>query len=172
MAENFEDLHRSEEAKVNTWIDVGCGCKLGDLGPCSQTFSRDDVQGFRDEMNALTRNEKDMVLMGFLRASRPPRENLTTYTVSGKRVCRKTFLFMFGISLKYFTSLVKHFDDNGLVARIHGNVKRTSHNEMPFESKAHFKTFVENFGEENAVTLPGRIPGYRDERILLLPSHI
>jgi len=90
MAENFEDLQENEEAKVNTWMTEGCQCKLGDdSGPCSRSFLRGDVQRLRDDIHALTRNEKDMVIMGFLRASRP-RENLTAFVVNGKRVCRKT----------------------------------------------------------------------------------
>jgi len=68
--------------------------------------------------------------------------------------------------------MTQHFDTNSLVARVHGNTKKSPHNELPFDSKVHFKTFVTNFAEENTVTLPGRIPGYRDDRILLLPSHM
>jgi len=79
---------------------------------------------------------------------------------------------MLGISKTFLTNISQHFDKNGVIARVHGNTKKSPHNELPFESNLHFKTFVLNFAEENAITLPGRIPGYKDERILLLPCHM
>jgi len=70
---------------------------------------------------------------------------------------------MLGISKTFLTNISQHFDKNGVIARVHGNTKKSPHNELPFESNLHFKTFVLNFAEENAITLPG---------ILLLPCHM
>jgi len=70
MAEIFETVHETEDAKVSAWIEKGCECNLGDeSGPCSRRFSREDIHKIRDDLNQLSKNEKDIVVMGFLLAS-------------------------------------------------------------------------------------------------------
>jgi len=170
-----DDENENVEGKISEWLEKGCGCSVGNLeSQCSQRFSTNDVTVMRDAINELSREEKDVFIKGYLLATRPLREtsNKTTFNLHGNRVCMKTFLFVLGISLKYFVTLTKHYDENGIGPRIHGNTKKTPHNASSFDCKEHLVTFLHNFAEENAVTLPGRIPGYKDNRILLLPSHM
>ena len=54
--------------------------------------------------------------------------------------------------------------------RIHGNSKRLPANTLPQAVVADMNNFIENFAEENAIVLPGTIPGNKDEDIKLVPS--
>jgi len=40
----------------------------------------------------------------------------------------------------------------------------------PYSTKAHVVKFLQNYAEENALLLPGRIPGCKRDDINLLPS--
>ena len=58
----------------------------------------------------------------------------------------------------------------GLTPRMHGNTKRVPKNTIDVETTMHVRSFIENDVEENAVILPGRIPGQKRDDISLLPS--
>ena len=58
----------------------------------------------------------------------------------------------------------------GLAPREHKNHKRLPHNTLPYECKEHVVTFLQNYAEEHAILLPGRIPGYKRDDLQLLPS--
>lgn len=59
---------------------------------------------------------------------------------------------------------------NGLETRVHGNRKRLPHNQMTHRAITNVVKFLENYAEENAILLPGRIPNYKRDDIKLLPS--
>ena len=59
---------------------------------------------------------------------------------------------------------------NGLETRKHGNRKRLPHNQMTHRAITNMVKFLENYAEENAILLPGRIPNYKRDDIKLLPS--
>ena len=44
------------------------------------------------------------------------------------------------------------------------------HNAFTVKDVQHVKSFITSYTEENAISLPGRIPGYKDYKISLLPS--
>ena len=54
--------------------------------------------------------------------------------------------------------------------RTRGNTHRQPHNAISVNDVQHVKSFITNYAEENAISLPGRIPGYKDYRFQLLPS--
>ena len=59
---------------------------------------------------------------------------------------------------------------NGLETRVHGNTKRVPHSHLAHAVITNVTKFLENYTEENAILLPGRIPGYKQHDIKLLPS--
>ena len=59
---------------------------------------------------------------------------------------------------------------NGLETRIHGNRKRLPHNHVTHTDITNMVRFLENYAEENAILLPGRVPNYKKDDIKLLPS--
>ena len=67
-------------------------------------------------------------------------------------------------------TIKKSFDENGLQPRIHGNSKWTLHHALSFEATKSVVMFLIEYAEENAIILPGRIPGYSRSDIKLLPS--
>ena len=58
----------------------------------------------------------------------------------------------------------------GLTPRIHGNTRRQPKNALKIEEIKNLLTFLYNYAENNAILLPGRIPGYKRDNIQLLPS--
>ena len=80
------------------------------------------------------------------------------------------FLNLYGISYSRFRRLKEHYEENGVSLRVHGNRKRLPHNAVPQSVTEEVKNFLSNFVEENAVLLPGRIPGFKNDDIKLLCS--
>ena len=76
------------------------------------------------------------------------------------KVCKKIFLFLHGIGKKRYNTLESHYKDNGLERRDHGNHKRLPHN-YAYQSIIGVHKFLNNYAEENAILLPGRIPGHK-----------
>ena len=77
---------------------------------------------------------------------------------------------MYGISKSRFQRLLEHYQNHGISVRVHGNSKRLPHNTLPQAIAEDVKNFLSNYAEENAVLLPGRIPGFKNEDIVLLSS--
>ena len=107
----------------------------------------------------------------------------------GVRVCRKTFQKLHGIGtflstpLKListhkithtgkdrFMALKASFLASGLTTRVHGNTAHAPKNALKFDEIKNLVSFINNYAEKHAILLPGRIPGYKSDRIQLLPS--
>ena len=69
-----------------------------------------------------------------------------------------------------FTAVKASFIANGLTTRQHGNSKHLPHNALTFEDNTNVVAFCHNYAEANAILLPGRIPGYKRDDVVLLPS--
>jgi len=80
-------------------------------------------------------------------------------------------LKLYDLSYLGFRRLKEHYEDNGLSRRTHGNCKRLSPNTLPHAVVEDVKVFLANYVEENAISLPRKIPGYKDDDMKLLSSH-
>lgn len=69
-----------------------------------------------------------------------------------------------------FRQLKDHYEENSLCPRVHGNHERLPHNTLPQAVTEDVKNFLMNYIDENAILLPGRIPGYKNDDIRLLSS--
>ncbi len=69
-----------------------------------------------------------------------------------------------------FTAVKQHYLATGLTTRIHGNTKRTPHNTLSFRETKNMVKFLHSYADNNAILLPGRIPGYKRDDLQLLPS--
>ena len=100
------------------------------------------------------------------------RRKLTTMTYmhEANEICKKTFVFLYGIGKDRLRSVKEHYLNDGLETRVHGNKKRLPHNYISIEAINNVVRFLQNYAEENAILLPGRIPGYKRDDIKLLPS--
>lgn len=80
------------------------------------------------------------------------------------------FLNIYGISYSRFCRLKEHYEYQEICQRVHGNHKRLPQNTLPKTIAEDVKKFLTNYVEENAVLLPGRIPGFKNDDIHLLLS--
>ena len=60
---------------------------------------------------------------------------------------------------------------NGVQGRPHGNSGRLPHHGFTTKELQSIVLFLKNYAEENAILLPGRIPGYKRTDLQLLPTN-
>ena len=181
---DFADTDLSEKAKVEKFISDTCNCKFGEGGQaCSTTISLDDVHVSRNNCHELSSTELDLVVLGAIQSSlncgevsesgrsekKRERTRMTFY-FHGKRICKEAFLFLHCISRTKFCSLVKHYKKNGLTLRSHGNKKRLPSSTFSAETVENVVKFILNVAEDQALLLPGRVPGFKRVDVKLLPS--
>lgn len=176
----------AEEDLCKRFKQQTCGCqKLPGKKPCSDLFSVEHYLELRAQCSFLIRDELDLVLMGSImctvlrdewvrdgRHKPVKRRKLVTmaYMHEANEVCKKTFCFLYGIGKDRLRLVKEHYLSNGLETRVHGNRKRLPHNYISIEAVNKIVKFLQNYTEENAILLPGRIPGYKRDDIKLLPS--
>jgi len=79
--------------------------------------------------------------------------------------------FLHGIgSKKSLQSLRSHYLENGMTPQVHGNTQRLPYNALPFVVINAAVKFLLNYAEQHIILLSGRIPGYKNGGIKLLPS--
>ena len=89
-----------------------------------------------------------------------------------EKECLKTFLFLHCLSNFRFYSLVKHYRKNGLTLRTHRNSKWLPSSPSSAETVAQVIKFIKNVAQEQALLLPGRVPGFKRIDVKLLPSNL
>ena len=177
-----------ERATVTTLMETTCGCKKGIRSkPCSSQFSTDHVMSVRVSCSELTRSELDMVVMGQMMAGM--NDDTTTNSMSrhrakvrqrvaitfhhqGKQICERMFRFLHTLGETRYKNLKKSLQSQGLSTRSHGNLKRSPAHALSLSSTEFVVRFLLNYAEQNALLLPGRVPGYSRSDIKLLPSSV
>ena len=166
-------------AKVKKFMNDGCGCALGTKsGPCSGQFSEEVVLFNLNNCLELSSVELDLVILASIQAfthsesignkrSRSPRCN---FYYQSQPVCKEMFLHFYGLSDSRFRRLKEHYQNHGISPRTHGNAKRLPENTLSQSTIEGVHTFLSNYVEENAICLPGRIPGFKNDDIKVLSS--
>ena len=122
----------TEYEKAINFIKTGCNCG------CSNKIPKEEFSELRENFQALTKPKQDIFLMAQLRSmdgeAINTRQRLKMKSRVNKRtfycwnrntpICQKTYLNMLGIGRSYFENIREHLIKNGLLSRIHGNVKR------------------------------------------------
>lgn len=184
FAFEYLEADTSESSKVEAFIRESCGCQLGEQEkPCSSTIAKEEFVDCRNNCLELTSTELDMTLLGVIHSSINCSELSTSgrtekarkrtripFFYHGRRICRKTFLFLHRIHQRRFYSLLKHYKKNGLSVRVHGNNKRLPTSTSSPETIENVVKFIRNVAEEQALLLPGRVPGFKRTDVKLLPS--
>ena len=180
------EVHISEKVKVERFFEETCKFKLAeDEKPCSLTLTLDDFVDCRSNCSELSSTELDLVILGAIQCSLNCHESSTSgraekerqntrmaYYYHGKRICMRTFLFLHCLQKNRFYSLVKHYRKNGLSLRVHGNKKRLPSSASSTETVERVIKFILNVAEEQALILPGRVPGFKRIDVKLLPSNL
>ena len=178
-------VDEEEQATVEGFMVKTCGCKLGpSKTPCSRQFSLDVVKNFRSDCLQLSRDQLDLAVTAQLSSCRTHKDTIppsyrgsidnfrphTSFSFRGIRICSDMFLLLHAMSDKRFKNICKHFDSEGLVERIHGNVRRLPSNTCTNVQIDDLVAFIDNVAQSHAMPLPGRMPNHRDSRVLLLPT--
>ena len=182
---NFDssETDLSEKAKINAFYTNTCNCELGESDQaCSRSLPLSDFMDSRNNCHELSSVELDFVILGAIQSSincsdvsvsgrseKNRKQLRMTFSYHGKRICRTTFLFLHCIGKNKFCSLLKH-KENGLSLRVHGNKKRPPSWTVPSQAVEQVVKFILNVAEEQALLLPGRVPGFKRTDIRLLPS--
>ena len=176
-----DDLRESEEivAKVTKFLEEGCKCSQGVKGGyCSQQFQKEVVLSNLNNCLELSHGELDLVILANIQAftridvigEKRKRSARCSFLYLNRPICKEMFLNIYGISYSRFRRLKEHYEDHGICQRVHGNRKGLPHNTLPQTVTEDVKNFLTNYVEENAVLLPGRIPGFKNDDIRLLSS--
>ena len=80
------------------------------------------------------------------------------------------FLHFYGLSYSRFRRLKEHYEQHGISPRQHGNTKRLPQNTLPLSTIEDVHSFLANYVEENAIVLPDRIPGFKNDEVKVLSS--
>ena len=182
MADANDDQNENEQQmidKVRKFLLNGCGCSRSPKGgPCSNQFSEETVLTNLNNCFELSSAELDLVILANIQVctrienigekrSRSPRCNFLYQSLS---ICRDMFLIFYGLIDCRFRRLKEHYENHGISQRRHGNSKRLPSNTLTHPVVEDVKCFLTNYVEENAIQLPGRIPGYKNEDMKLLSS--
>lgn len=166
-------------AKVQKFMQDGCGCRRGLKGSqCSDDLTEESVLNNLYNCLELSHAELDLVILANVQASmtievigeKRKRSPPYSFLYQSRPICKEMFQNLYGVSKSRFQRLVDHYQTHGISLRIHGNSKRLPHNTLPQDVAEDVKNFLSNYVDENAVLLPGRIPGFKNEDIQLLSS--
>lgn len=178
----MSDCAEVEERCIARFAKEGCRYKHFNGKPCCTLFSVDHYQRVRDECRQLAKSELDLVVMGQLLAltqkdemtqakRHSPKQRQRSFTCfkhGGHDVCMATFCFLHAIGKVKFQSIKASFESNGLCPRKRPYVK--PRHALRFADIQYVVSFIQNYAEDNAILLPGRIPGYKRDDVVLLPS--
>lgn len=87
-------------------------------------------------------------------------------------ICRQFYLYLHNCGKERYENLKKHYLVNGLSPRKLKSGGRIEKLSTTYESMKFIYMFLRNYSEEHAISLPGRIPGYKNFEITLLPSNM
>ena len=176
-----------EKQALDDFFQATCDCKCGpQKKACSTQFSRDVVERYRANCHQLTSAQLDLVVMAQLSASRTHKDCIpstykgnpstfcphTSFSFHGIKVCQDMFLFLHVMSHRRLETLSRHVDAFGIVERLHGNTKRLPANAHAPAVIEQLVAFIDNIAESHAQPLPGRLPNFKDSKVLLLPTDL
>ena len=155
-----------ERLLVSKFLSAPCSCGKN----CQNQFSDSELLEARDDFRNLTWNEKNCVMLtqlnSFQKISKYAKSARTTkartrnkfeYRINTDRlVCRDTFLFYHGETLKRLKYLQKHLAEVGASPPIHGNAGRKPKHACSFEDKQDVVAFIVNFAAMHGMPDPGR----------------
>ena len=88
-------------------------------------------------------------------------------------VCNQVFIVVLSrISNCLLHALKKHYMENGVTPRQKNKQPRTHKKFLSTEDIKDVLTFITNYAEVHAISLPGRHPGHKDYSVKLLPSNV
>ena len=129
-------------------MQKGCGCSED----CYGQFTEDELYDIQLTMHELSKQEKDMLLLGKLQVLICPGEVIHARKVSKAKHRRNTYLrpslclrkgfsFLHGIGEKSLKNLHSHIKEHGILPRQHGNKGCLPENVFSFETIKKYNRF-------------------------------
>lgn len=160
---------------------------------CNSVLTRECVCTFCDYFNELSKSEQDLIIISHLQShcqdlafekyynaitrTKYTARNVhkkrsdTLYMFRGVQICLPMYLFIHNLGLKRYRNIVKHFDEKGLSTRSHGLCgKRSNQTRFSPEVRIEIVTYIRNFAEHYAIPFPGRLPQFKNFKVMKLPS--
>lgn len=87
-------------------------------------------------------------------------------------ICRTIYLFLHDLGLKRYKNIIEHYDQYGIAQRIHKSSGKASNRKNVVQASdiQNIVKFINTYAEKVAVPLPGRMPQFRDYKVMKLPS--
>ena len=161
--------------RIRSFLERGCDCRYGkNNSSCTNSLCFEELVEHRMQCIELSSAELDLVVLGALQShmnlSYAKKRHRMSYFFQGVHVCKKTFLFVYGIGKSRWENLKAHLKRYGVVSRTHANTSRLPKNTLDHDALNRTVGFIKNFATEHAVSLPGRVPNFKDLKVQLLPS--
>ena len=169
-----------DDNKLSKTFSCKCEAK------CYELFTSDELRSFRLQHSEMDHNELDMHILGKIESdihdgastsktkvkSQTKRQRTRlTFRQKGNIICRDTFMYIHGISKDNLNNLKSHFLSHGCQQRVHGNSFKRNKLAIQFDDSVFVKNFVENYASTNGLLLPGRVPGFKRDDVIVLPCH-
>lgn len=90
----------------------------------------------------------------------------------GKPICKKMLKYFHTLGGTRYKNLKKSLQSQELATRAHSNLKRSPAHALSLSSTEFIVRFHLNYAKQNVLNLPGRIPGYSQSDMKLLPSSV
>ena len=173
------DRFKNDEiiAKVDKFLQEGFGCYHGMKGSqCCQQFSKEAVLSNLNNCLEFSHGELDLVVLANIQVctkikitgGKRKRSSQYSFLYVKRPICKDMFLHLYGTIYSRFRRLKEHHEKHGHAQRVHGNCKKLPHNTLPQAVGTDVRNYLTNYVKENAVLLPGRIPGFKKDDIRLL----
>ena len=173
-----------ENDSVSKFFENTCKCIRLYGKPCSSNVCKDVLIEYRRNCLETPKTELDILIKVQLfhhrnnsteteskkHKSKAREKVRQKYYFSGIQVCRETFAFAHAVSRKTIDSIARSLDQDGLIARVHGNKGKSPKHALTLGDVQKIKQFLLNYGNKFGLPLPGRLPNFRNEKTVLLPS--
>ena len=178
----LRDTDLSEQSLQSDFQNKTCGCVRLYGKPCSSIVDWNSLIDYRTHCLETSHNELDMIIKVFhhrrsgeMTESRkhPSKERekpRQEYFFSWRQVCRETFAFAHGVNRKKIDAIARSLDSDGLIPRTHGNTGKSPKHALTLHDVENIKQFLNCYGNKFGLPLPGRLPNFRDSKVVLLPS--
>nr|XP_022908321.1 uncharacterized protein LOC111419695 isoform X2 [Onthophagus taurus] len=186
-------VDEKEKELVTNFLSKDC-CN----NKCHTMIPQKMIENTRNNCLEISKNELDLVILSRIEAGKMCNEELESvylklagrkkygqrkdretrrhkieFTFYNVPVCHSFFLFAHACGKKRYEHLVHHFQEHGATVRLHGLANKECTNPKSFKPADIQKVvkFIEYTADLLAVPLPGRLPQFKDYRVMKLPSN-
>ena len=147
---------------------------------CLKNFDAGGIQELQLSLAEMTRDEKDLVVLGLLESchcsgaettkGKKRERNWFSYSYKSKSICATAFRKIFDVGTKQFENLKTHLQLHGPVPRIHGNRCRRPKHALTYPAVEKVATFLKAYAKRFGIPHPAPLHGRADMPPVFLPA--